>query len=258
MIDDSLKETEALGKRIGNELKSHLKEQNNTYIPNIKQKIEEGMKEYYDKLTESITNELLTQETEQKNIMDNIDQVNNETDKVKQQQQRVRKLIERTKLARINKELKSSAFRLLLTNLQDEKKNRKIETQLIYYRIYRLKKLLFGLLKRTTTYKPIKEFDLQVKTSIEKDLKTYEDTQIKEKEGILQLIYQAEEKLKHENRKKIQTKLLLDQIVLRGVSAMNIHALTLSNNSLKGKNNLFFIFVFKFILNFNLIRCLQY
>jgi hypothetical protein len=90
------------------------------------------------------------------------------------------------------------------------------------------------MLKRTTTYKPIKDYDLQVKTNIEKDLKTYEDTQIKEKEGILQLIYQAEEKLKHENRKKVQTKLLLDQIVLRGVSAMNIQALTLSNNSLKG------------------------
>ncbi len=234
MIDDSLKETEAIGKRIGNELKSHIKQQNSIYIPNIKEKIEEGIKEYYNKLVENITNELLTQESEQKNIMDNIDQVNKDTEKLKQQQHRVRVLIERTKLNKIDQGLKSKAFRLLLTNLQEEKKNKKIETQLIYYRIFRLKKLLFGMLKRTTTYKPIKDYDLQVKTNIEKDLKTYEDTQIKEKEGILQLIYQAEEKLKHENRKKVQTKLLLDQIVLRGVSAMNIQALTLSNNSLKG------------------------
>lgn len=244
MIDDSLKETEALGKRIGNELKASLKEQNSIYVPTIKQKIEEGIKEYYDKLTDSITNELLTQESEQKNLMDNIDQVNIETEKVKKQQQRIRVLIEKMKIVKHDKELKALAFRLLLSNIQDEKKNRKIETQLIYYRIYRLKKLIFSLFKKTTTFKPIKEFDLQVKTSIEKDLKTYEDTQIKEKENILQLIYQAEEKLKHENRKKIQTKLLLDQIVLRGVSAMNIHALTLSNNSLKGKFNLIVSFIF--------------
>ena len=47
------------------------------------------------------------------------------------------------------------------------------------------------------------------------------------------LINQAQEKLKHENRKKIQVKLMLDQMVLRGISALNLQAMNLSNNSLK-------------------------
>jgi len=235
MLDESLKETEALGKRIGNELKAHIKEQNNIYIPNIKAKIEDGINEYYSKLSSELHNDLLSQETEQKNIQDSIEQVKQETEKTKLKQKRSRLLIEKFKITKIDKERKASVFRFLLNNLVEEKKTRKVETQLIYYRIYRLKKGIFDLFKKTTTFKPIKEYENDVKTAIENDLKSYEDTQIKEKEAILQLIYQAEEKLKHENRKKIQTKLLLDQIVLRGVSAMNLHALSLSNSSLKGK-----------------------
>ena len=61
---------------------------------------------------------------------------------------------------------------------------------------------------------------------------------------MLNLIKQAEEKLKHENRKKIQVKLMLDQMVLRGISALNLQAMHLSQNSLKG--NFFF---------FNFFRC---
>ena len=59
---------------------------------------------------------------------------------------------------------------------------------------------------------------------------------------LVQLIYKAEEKLKHENRKKVQTKLQLDQIVLRGISALNMKALALSQNSLNGmdKNDTYF------------------
>ena len=49
-----------------------------------------------------------------------------------------------------------------------------------------------------------------------------------------ELIKKAEEKLRHENKKKIQTKLKLDQMVLRGVSAMNLEALKLAQNSLQG------------------------
>ena len=48
------------------------------------------------------------------------------------------------------------------------------------------------------------------------------------------LISKAQEKLKHENRKKVQVKLMLDQMVLRGVSALNLQAMALSQNSLQG------------------------
>ena len=53
-----------------------------------------------------------------------------------------------------------------------------------------------------------------------------------QKEKLILLINQAKEKLKHENRKKIQVKLMLDQMVLRGISALNMQAMKLSQNSL--------------------------
>ena len=55
----------------------------------------------------------------------------------------------------------------------------------------------------------------------------------KQKEDMWNLIAKAEEKLKHENRKKVQVKLMLDQMVLRGISALNLQAMSLSQNSLK-------------------------
>ena len=53
------------------------------------------------------------------------------------------------------------------------------------------------------------------------------------KQELLLLISQARERLKHENRKKIQVKLMLDQMVLRGISALNLQAMKLSQDSLK-------------------------
>ena len=240
MIDDSLKETEALGKQVGNNLKSHLKEQNSVYLPNIKEKIAEGLKEYYEKLSETVTNELLSQESQQKNLQDSIDTVLSETDFIKNEQHRKRELTVLIKEKNKQKQNKALAFRFLLENMQEEKKNRKLETQIFYMRSNNLKKKIFNLIKFTTTFKHKLEYDKIIKERTETDLKNYEETHIKEKEEILKLIYKAEEKLKYENKKKIQTKLLLDQIVLRGVSSMNLQALSLSNNALKG-NYLFFI-----------------
>ena len=234
MIDESLKENEALGKRIGNNIKQYLKDENSKYLPSLKQKINEGLKEYYDKLNENIMNELLTQESQQKNLMDQIEDVKTETNKIKINQQRHRDLLLNLKIKNYNLNLKANFIRFLKTNLQNEKRERKLDSQLIYNRIFKMKKSLFEMLKKTTTFKSIKEYDLQKKEANDKELASYENTQIKTKEGLLKLIYEAEEKLKYENKRKIHTKLLLDQIVLRGVSAMNLRALSLSNDSLKG------------------------
>ena len=62
--------------------------------------------------------------------------------------------------------------------------------------------------------------------------KLYEDHN-NQKTQLLLLIEQAKERLKHENRKKVQVKLMLDQMVLRGISALNMQAMKLSQNSLK-------------------------
>lgn len=64
----------------------------------------------------------------------------------------------------------------------------------------------------------------------------------KKEDELIKLIEKAEEKLLHENRKKIQVKLALDQMVLRGVSALNMQAISLSQNSLNSNNRFFFYF----------------
>lgn len=235
MIDESLKENEALGKNIGNNLKSYIKEQNSLYVPLVKNKIEEGLREYYSKLNETIQNELLSYEKIQTNLNNQIDSTKDDTEKLKLKQKRHRDLLLRLKLQRNEIKLKSNIFSFFKDNYEQEKREKKLDSQIIYSRIHRMKRNIFELLKKTTTFKPIKEYDNQIKTIVNNDLNKYREVQKNEKEELLRLIYQAEEKLKHENRKKIQTKLLLDQIVLRGVSAMNIKALSLSNDSLKGK-----------------------
>ncbi len=81
-------------------------------------------------------------------------------------------------------------------------------------------------------------YEKKVKGKTDQDLKIYEDSLNQEKMNLNELIRKAEEKLRHENKKKVQTKLKLDQMVLRGVSAMNLEALKLAQNSLQGKYNI--------------------
>lgn len=78
-------------------------------------------------------------------------------------------------------------------------------------------------------------FENKIRERTELELKNYETTLVQQQEKILELIAKAEEKLKLEHKKKIQTKLQLDQVVLRGVSALNIQALKLSQTALNGK-----------------------
>src|SRR4051812_3029221 len=71
-------------------------------------------------------------------------------------------------------------------------------------------------------------FETKVKEKTEIEMKNYHANLVQQQEKIYDLISKAEEKLKNEQRKKIATKLQLDQVVLRGVSALNIQALKLS------------------------------
>lgn len=85
-----------------------------------------------------------------------------------------------------------------------------------------------------------KNFESKIKERTELEMKNYETNLVQQQEKIYELIAKAEEKLKLEQKKKIQTKLQLDQVVLRGVSALNIQALKLSQNALNGKISLIF------------------
>ena len=79
-----------------------------------------------------------------------------------------------------------------------------------------------------------KNFETKIKAKTELEIKNYETNLIEQQQKIHELIIKAEERLKHEQKKKIQTKLALDQVVLRGVSALNIEALKLSQSALIG------------------------
>ena len=95
------------------------------------------------------------------------------------------------------------------------------------------KKKIFRALKNLSFFQGSKDYDKKLKNIKQNDLqKLYEDHN-NQKQQLLLLINQAKEKLKHENRKKVQVKLMLDQMVLRGISALNMQAMKLSQNSLK-------------------------
>ena len=95
------------------------------------------------------------------------------------------------------------------------------------------KKKIFRALKNLSFFQPSKDYDKKLQNIKQNDLQKLNDDHNNQKQQLLLLINQAKEKLKHENRKKVQVKLMLDQMVLRGISALNMQAMKLSQNSLK-------------------------
>ena len=92
---------------------------------------------------------------------------------------------------------------------------------------------IFKVLKSETLFEKTNAYEEKTKVLLQNDIIKMESTFKKQKEDMWNLIAKAEEKLKHENRKKVQVKLMLDQMVLRGISALNLQAMSLSQNSLK-------------------------
>src|SRR5690606_24999563 len=125
----------------------------------------------------------------------------------------------------------------------------KVERNDLYIKAQRIQKImdirnkrkLLHSLKRHTFLEKTPVYEQRIKLKTEDDLNKLEEGMKKHKEDLWTLIMKAEEKLKHENRKKVQAKLKLDQIVLRGISALNLQALALSQNSLKGNDVLFIL-----------------
>ena len=234
MMEDSLKDTEILGKSIGSDIKSYIKTHSNEYTLGIKNQITLGFQNYFSALNSKIQDELYSQEESEKNLHQTIEKLSTQIESLERNKAYQKDVVEKFIDKKYNTELKAKAFSFLFENAKDTKRERKLENQVLYLYISKLKTKAFSYLKKTTVYKPIKQYENEIKEKTQNDLQRYEEQASIEKEEILKLIYQAEEKLKHENRKKIQTKLLLDQVVLRGVSAMNLQALSLSNDALKG------------------------
>ena len=95
------------------------------------------------------------------------------------------------------------------------------------------KKKIFKALKNLSFFQGSKDYDAKLKNIKQVELQKLYENHNNQKQQLLLLISQAKEKLKHENRKKVQVKLMLDQMVLRGISALNMEAMKLSQNSLK-------------------------
>ena len=95
------------------------------------------------------------------------------------------------------------------------------------------KKKIFRALKNLSFFQGSKDYDAKLKNIKQVELQKLYENHNNQKQQLLLLISQAKEKLKHENRKKVQVKLMLDQMVLRGISALNMEAMKLSQNSLK-------------------------
>ena len=96
------------------------------------------------------------------------------------------------------------------------------------------KKRILKIWKEGTYLLNTSLYEKKVQGKTDNDLKVYEESLNQEKLNLKELIKKAEDKLRHENKKKIQTKLKLDQMVLRGISALNLEALKLAQNSLQG------------------------
>ena len=94
-------------------------------------------------------------------------------------------------------------------------------------------KKIFRALKNQSLFQKSKEYEMKLRKNKEIELQKLFEEQNNQKQQLLLLISQAREKLKHENRKKVQVKLMLDQMVLRGISALNLQAMKLSQDSLK-------------------------
>ena len=116
--------------------------------------------------------------------------------------------------------------------IEEKENNKRLHLAEKIIRNNKIKKI-FRAMKNQTLFQTNKDYALKIKNNSENELRKLNNDLNNQKQQLLILINQAQERLKHENRKKIQVKLMLDQMVLRGISALNMQAMKLSQDSLK-------------------------
>ncbi len=194
-----------------------------------------GFQKYYEELNRKVEDELLSQEAQQKDLHDKIENYENKSIALNPQIER-KNLIKKKILECLPDLRGKGLFFRFLAKFNTERKNYKICKKLSQkFYLEKLKRKCLSMIKKATLLQETSAYENKMKQKTENELKNLQEGLQKQKEDLMTLIYRAEEKLKHENRKKVQTKLQLDQIVLRGISALNLKALTLSQNSLNGK-----------------------
>lgn len=239
--EDSEKDVDILKKKIGGDYKAFIKQNSNDYSTKLKSELMKGFQTFFDELNKKVSEELSAQEKQQKSLHDKLDKKEKKLEDLTTTITHRKTVDYREKIFKVDTTLKIKAFIGLKEYAMKKKETRKREA--LFSKLLTESKIrkVFKVFKTETIFAQTHIYDEKTKNQIQNEVTKLEDTFKRQKDDMWNLIKQAEEKLKHENRKKVQVKLLLDQMVLRGISALNIQAVNLSQNSLKGKIY-FFIF----------------
>ena len=231
--DSSEKDVDILKRQIGGEYKILIKQSSNDYLTKLKSELMNGFKTYFDELNTKIANEFQAQETQQKELHDKIDEKEEKLKKVKEIVQKRKTVDFNEKVLKVETVSKIKAFFGIKQYVMRKKELRKREALINKIILENKIRKIFKVLKSETLFEKTNAYEEKTKVLMQNDIVKMENTFKKQIEDMWNLIAKAEEKLKHENRKKVQVKLMLDQMVLRGISALNLQAMSLSQNSLK-------------------------
>lgn len=241
-------------KALGSQFKSFIKTNSNDYLTRLKEELMKGFKEYYAEIQKKIGDELKKQE----------DQQNDYHKKIDEQSDKSRSIIENYKIRKYaylkareqynDHKVKVLGFMLLYTNMQKEQQQRKTSSVIEKLFEMKRKKKLLNILKRQTIFAKTQEFQEKKQKREDKLMDQFIGDLAQRKREMNRLINEAKEKLKHEQRKKLQVKLALDQMILKGISNLNAEAIKLAQNSLNG--NKIFIYYYIIFLYYIIIRIL--
>ena len=224
---------EISAKNMGKDFKKFIKSNSEDYLKRLKEEVLKNFKIYYESINEQILEEQNNQEKQQQDLKDQCDNKLKGNKEINDILSRRQQILLKLKEYKYSNDLKVKGFISLYKNWIEEKENNKrlhLAEKII--RNNKIKKI-FRAMKNQTLFQTNKDYALKIKNNSENELRKLNNDLNNQKQQLLILINQAQERLKHENRKKIQVKLMLDQMVLRGISALNMQAMKLSQDSLK-------------------------
>ena len=220
-------------KMMGKDFKKFIKTNSEDYLERLKAEVFKNFKIYYESLNQQIAEEQANQEKQQKELSEQMQEKNKDNDEINNRLSRRKQILLLEKQHKYISDLKLKAFTSLYKNMIEQKEENKQVDLINKILLRNKKKKIFRVLKNLSFFQGSKEYDKKLKNINQIELKKLYENHNNQKQQLLLLISQAKEKLKHENRKKVQVKLMLDQMVLRGISALNMEAMKLSQNSLK-------------------------
>jgi hypothetical protein len=219
-------------KLMGKEFKKFIIENSQDYLARLKSEISKNFKIYYESLNNQVAEEQMNQEKQQNDLSEQMQSKNKNNDEIMKRLSRRKQILLMEKEHKYESDLKLKAFMSLYKNKTEQKEEKKKFDYIKKIILKNKKKKIFRAFKTLSLFQKSKEYTNKLENRKNNEINKLHGNFEKEKQKLLFLINQAKEKLKHENRKKIQVKLMLDQMILRGISALNMQAMKLSQNSL--------------------------